>query len=673
MFEFRVALKYLLPKKKALSTSIISLVSIFVITLVIWLVLIFLSVTAGIEKNWLKKLTSLNAPLRITPTEAYFSSYYYQIDSLADSSRYELKSIGEKMQAVSSDPYSKETDPELPFYFPKPDLFNDGKLKDPVKLAQGALDSVKKELSLAYQDYEISGAFLRLATVRQDPLLFTERTSFLSQMTYLLSFTGENPSLKELLLKPSVADINNLIRQMKVSGEEMKKDLPSHPFDTDEKELSAVFENIELKKVKTEPGYILASALLPNGKWKAVDIGHNRIYLSQGTLPEEGVHGMLVKEKDSLTFTEPNGNSWKVSDTTTLILCDPLIWDVLGKKEMELQLETKWGETVLSGIAPFSGMEILDAEAKTDFSTPPKNSPLWAYFSLNKGMLPNIQGSYGVILPKQYRENGVLLGDKGYFSYMAAGGGASQEQRLSIYVAGFYDPGIMPVGNKCILVSHDLTRLISSASHTFSPDGTPTNGIYLWTKDIKEAGVLKKRLEKLFQEKEISPYFSISTYKEYEFSKELMQQFQSDRTLFTLIALVILFVACCNIISLLILLVNDKKKEIAILVSMGAKRGSIAGIFGAIGVVMGSLSCLFGTLAAVATLTHLDVLVSLLSKIQGHAAFQTAFFGDSLPNELSRSALYFVLIATPILSLIAGLIPALRASRLHASQILRSE
>lgn len=669
MFELRVALKYLLPKKKALSTSIISLVSIFVITLVIWLVLIFLSVTAGIEKNWLKKLTSLNAPLRITPTEAYFSSYYYQIDSLADSSRYELKSIGEKMQAVSSDPYSSGTDPELPFYFPKPDL-QDGKLKDPVKLAKSSLD----EVSLPYQDYEISGAFLRLATVRQDPLLFTERTSFLSQMTYLLSFTGENPSLKELLLKPTVSDINNLIRQMKVSGEAMKQDLPSQLFDRDDRDLTAVFENIEIKKVKSGPGYVLSRGFLPTGSWKAVSVAHNRIYLAHDTpLPEEGVQGTLKKEKDHLTFIEPNGVSWTVPDSTYLILCDPIVWDVAGMKEMDLQIDAKWGDTHLTGMAPLSGMEIVDAEAKTDFTAPPKSSPLWAYFSLKKGVLPDSQGNHGVILPKQYRDNGVLLGDKGYFSYMAAGGGTSQEQRLSIYVAGFYDPGIMPIGNRCILVSHDLTRLISSATHTFSPDGTPTNGIYLWTKDIKEAETVKNKLEKLFQEKGIAPYFSISTYKEYEFSKELMQQFQSDRTLFTLIALVILFVACCNIISLLILLVNDKKKEIAILVSMGAKRGSIAGIFGTIGVVMGFLSCLFGTLTAAATLSHLDVLVSLLSKIQGHAAFQTAFFGDSLPNELSKSALYFVLIATPILSLIAGLIPALRASRLHASQILRSE
>ncbi|MCX6989569.1 MAG: ABC transporter permease, partial [Chlamydiae bacterium] len=77
MFELSVALKYLVPKKKQLSVTLIASMSVGVISLVVWLVLVFLSVTEGMEKNWLKKLTDLNAPLKITPTKKYFSSYYY--------------------------------------------------------------------------------------------------------------------------------------------------------------------------------------------------------------------------------------------------------------------------------------------------------------------------------------------------------------------------------------------------------------------------------------------------------------------------------------------------------------------------------------------------------------------------------------------------------------------
>ena len=95
MFEFSVACKYLIPRRRQLSVSIISLVSILVISLVVWLIIVFFSVTDGLEKNWIQKLTALTAPIRVTPTPAYYQSYYYQVDSISENSDYLLKTIEE--------------------------------------------------------------------------------------------------------------------------------------------------------------------------------------------------------------------------------------------------------------------------------------------------------------------------------------------------------------------------------------------------------------------------------------------------------------------------------------------------------------------------------------------------------------------------------------------------
>ena len=184
---------------------------------------------------------------------------------------------------------------------------------------------------------------------------------------------------------------------------------------------------------------------------------------------------------------------------------------------------------------------------------------------------------------------------------------------------------------------------------------------------------LKEQIEKSLRKADLLPYWKVSTYKDFEFSKELFQQFRSDRTLFLMIAVLILLVACCNIISLLVLLVNDKKREIAILQAMGASQRSIAAIFGCCGLIMGALSSVIGAAAAIFTFNHLDAVVGFLSALQGHAAFQPAFFGQTLPNQLSHEALVFVFIATPLLSLLAGLVPALRASRIRPSLALRQE
>jgi len=152
-----------------------------------------------------------------------------------------------------------------------------------------------------------------------------------------------------------------------------------------------------------------------------------------------------------------------------------------------------------------------------------------------------------------------------------------------------------------------------------------------------------------------------------------LQQLQSDKTLFTLISTIIIIVACSNIISMLIIMVNDKKVEIGILRSMGTSSFSIATIFGLCGVVMGATGSAIGTFAAYFTLKNLKILIDFLSTLQGHNAFNPMFYGDTLPNEISFEAMFFVIFSTALISTIAGIVPAVKASMLHPSAILRAE
>ena len=478
--------------------------SVAVVSLVVWLVLVFLSVTAGIERNWLTKLTSLYAPLRLSPTDEYYRSYYYRIDSYASKSNHTLKTIGEKAGALLSDPYVPSEDMELPLFWSAPEVDGQNQLIDPVKIALRELEALKGDFKhFAFQDYEISGALLKLELERDG------RTSYLTQMSYLLSLMEENPRFSALLLPPSEAD---------------------------RKRAGSYFATLKEGRIQ-----------LPEGPQTAV------------------------------------------------------------------------------------------------------------------------------LLPKSYRDSGVLIGDQGMLSYTVPTAAVSQEQRIPIRVASFYDPGLLSLGSRCLIVPNQVTRQIYASAQTYSPDGTPTNGVFIWPDRISEVESLQKQIADRFEKAGIGKYWKITSFEQYEFSKDLLQQFRSDRTLFSLIGAIILFVACCNIISLLVLLVNDKKREIAILQSMGASSRSIAAIFALCGTAMGLISCLIGSLLALFTLRHLDTLISLLSALQGRTTFNPVFFGQNLPNELSYEALLFVLIATPLLSLFAALIPAFKACRIQPTTVLRSE
>ncbi len=490
MFEFSILRKYLIPRKKQLSVTLIAFLSVGVISAVVWLILLFLSVTEGIEKTWLKKLTSIHAPIRITPTSDYFSSYYYLADTISQEAGYTPRSFVEKLKKPGLDLFNAAADETPPTFWPKPERLPDGKLHDPVVIAAQLFHEIKQtHPDVEAAPFEMSGAVLRIQLHRLTPG-GGQTQSFLTQASYLSSFPEKISYIQELI-----------------------------------------------------------SDKLPKAK--------------------------------------------------------------SGEKE--------------------------------------------------------------IVLAKGFYDSGVRLGDRGWLQYQAATAGALQEQRLPVVVAGFYDPGVLSVGNKCILVPDELVHMIRTTSPIEHFDKTAAMGFCIWHKDLSRTRELADEIQKKFDQVGISKYWTIKTYHDYEFSKDLMQQFQSDRYLFTLLGSVVLVVACSNIISFLIILVQDKKREIGILQALGASKKSIALIFGGCGATVGLLSSAIGIVAAFLTLKNLDTIVQFLSFLQGHAAFNAAFYGSSLPSEMSISALVFVAIITPLLSLIAGLIPAWKATRLSPSEILRSE
>jgi lipoprotein-releasing system permease protein len=277
----------------------------------------------------------------------------------------------------------------------------------------------------------------------------------------------------------------------------------------------------------------------------------------------------------------------------------------------------------------------------------------------------------GILLPKGYKDNGVLIGDRGYLSYNAPTASSIQEQRTPIFVAGFYDPGILPLGGKVVFANQHVSRMIRSA---YPPDENPmSNGINIRFANLDDAGLVKAKLQSSLDEAGIGKYWRIETYREFEFTKDLLLQLRSERNLFSLISAVIIIVACSNIVSMLIILVNDKKMEIGILRSMGASSRSIGAIFGFCGIVMGLLGSLLGTIMALITLGNLQSLIDLISRLQGFKAFNPMFYGETLPNEISFEVLALVMGATALISLIAGIVPAFKTCLLRPSAILRSE
>lgn len=277
----------------------------------------------------------------------------------------------------------------------------------------------------------------------------------------------------------------------------------------------------------------------------------------------------------------------------------------------------------------------------------------------------------GVLLPKSFRETGVRVGDRGTFSYYVPAVTSLQEQTLPFFVAGFYDPGIIPVGGKLILVNDAVVELIQSASH--SDEAIFPTGFNVRIPNYKDAHAVKKELQEQLKRRKIDPYFTVQTFDEYDFTKDIFQQLKSERNLFSLIALIIIVVACSNIISMLVILVHDKQKEIAILRALGATKTSISCIFGLCGFLMGALGSIVGAFAAYITVKNLPLLLAFLGKLQGFDVLNVAFYGEMMPTEVSHYAFWLVILSTAVISTLAGLTTAFQASRQNISDALRAD
>ncbi len=706
MLELSVALKYLTPRWRQLSVSIISLISILVIALVVWLIVVFFSVTHGLEKNWVQKLIALTAPVRITPTEAYYHSYYYRVDGISAASDYSTKSIAEKRTAATTDPYDPLTDEEIPSTWPPALLDEKGNVKDPIKVA---FAEVEKIPGISAQDYEVTFGNLRLRLLRDLPTETSPRLdgaqnqSFLSQSAYLGSFDPDSTLLQHAIMPLNADDLNNVLNMLTVGSDNIQEDNPDSVLRLDSQRANEktkdFFSFVHVKTLSTsEQGWLIPKELLPQEKTilKGVGLyegGNIRKFIVPSEAIEipsliafwrhKGVSALPVSidltkgivqsvESEAPTKNFPTAVYLAGKMTFNAILDKNSLPKAVRPSQVLFDVTFTLQGNAVKGKVPMRGLHIATADATRLFEDSPSTSPSWLYRVKGTYQLPGDSSiGDGVLLPKTFKNAGVLVGDRGYLSYMTPTASSVQEQRLPIVVTGFYDPGIIPMGGKFVLAPQRLTAMVRSAQN--QDDATAGNGINVRVEEISRADEVKYALIRAFEKEGILPYFKVETYREYEFTKDIIQQLHSEKNLFSLISFVIIIVACSNIISMLIILVNDKKMEIGILRTMGATSLTIAAIFGICGVIMGLLGSLIGVSLAVLTLKNLDAIIALISRAQGFDLFNPAFFGDTLPTDLSVDALIFVIGMTAFVSMVAGVVPAIKACLLKPSEILRAE
>ena len=188
----------------------------------------------------------------------------------------------------------------------------------------------------------------------------------------------------------------------------------------------------------------------------------------------------------------------------------------------------------------------------------------------------------------------------------------------------------------------------------------------IYLKDPKKIDFAKKKLKEIFNNEYIYTWSDLN--------KSLFSALKVERNVMFIILSLIIIVAAFNIISGLTILVKNKTKEIAILKSIGVQNKSIAKIFFMVGFLIGSTATLFGILLGVLFSTYIENIRQLLSNIFNISLFpEEIYFLSKMPSEINIYSIFLIAICSIIITSIASIYPAIKASKLDPVKALKYE
>ena len=190
---------------------------------------------------------------------------------------------------------------------------------------------------------------------------------------------------------------------------------------------------------------------------------------------------------------------------------------------------------------------------------------------------------------------------------------------------------------------------------------------------------LRLRMDDIFSAKAITEeifadYTDLHIQSWEEAQASLFNALRMEKILTSFMLLMIVMVGAVNIVSTLVMVVADKGADIAILRTMGASKQTIMRIFIVQGLLAGLLGTVVGALLGVLLAMNItDISLIVERVINSMASDSNRYFISHLQTQVDWSEVLYVCLAALLISFMATLYPAYRASKIQAAEVLRYE
>lgn len=149
------------------------------------------------------------------------------------------------------------------------------------------------------------------------------------------------------------------------------------------------------------------------------------------------------------------------------------------------------------------------------------------------------------------------------------------------------------------------------------------------------------------------------------------QDIQMVRGILYLVLALVIAVACFNIVATLVMAVQEKQSDIAILLTMGTAKRTLIATFMLLGWLNGLVGAAVGTVFGVLLSIYIEPIFALVTRVLGHSLLDPSiYFISYVPSLLQWTDVALTLSVALAMSLIATVYPALQASRVMPAQVL---